>query len=97
MLSQDGKGLVEHRGVVDADKAAVGARLKVDAHALAKAEVLPAEEVAHGLDRHVQFVGNAVHAALGQGVLDGTELVEGHYFTHGRMGIMFERLFLMEL
>lgn len=82
LLCEDGKGLVKDSSVVDADQSPVRTWLKVDAHTLTQTEILATEEVAHSLNGHVQLISNAMHAALGKGVLDGTEFVESHYLAH---------------
>ena len=64
MLLQNFSRKVEHGGVVEGNKPAVGALLVVDAGGL-RLQVVSAKEVAHRVDGYAKQIGNLVGASVG--------------------------------
>ena len=65
-LFEDSKSLIENCSIVDIYETSIRTRLKVNTYALTQLEVLATKEVSYGLYTYTKFVGDAVHATIGQ-------------------------------
>ena len=65
-LFEDSKSLIENCSIVDIYETPIRTRLKVNTYALTQLEVLATKEVSYGLYTYTKFVGDAVHATIGQ-------------------------------
>lgn len=77
MLFDNLKRTVEYGGVFQMNDAAARAGLQVPLYYLAVRVIVRAKVIADGLFLNVEFFGDAVDAASGQGVLDAAQLLEG--------------------
>ena len=76
MLFDNLKGSVEDRGVFQMNYAATWAGFQMPFNYLTVSVLMRAEIIAHSLFVHVEFFGDTVDAAGGQGVLDAAQLLE---------------------
>lgn len=80
--------------IVKNNDTTVGTGFDVYTLVFAKVVVAATEVVAYGLDSNIEFVGYAVHGAIGQAVFEGAQFVESDCLCHNGMGIKYKLLFL---
>jgi hypothetical protein len=62
----------------------------MDAHSAAVLKVVTAEKVAHSLHVHVQFIGDAMHAAAGKRILDLSQFIKCDSTIHSSKKLVLQ-------